>query len=71
MSGTQQPWRLNWASFGIGAKRPEAAGTEGLTEFSIFVGDLPNEIGDAGLLETFRQHYPSACNPILPAQVRA
>ena len=59
MPGTQQPWRLNWASFGIGAKRPDTTGTEGSTEFSVFVGDLANEIGDAGLLDTFRQRYPS------------
>ncbi|KAH9615211.1 hypothetical protein KSS87_021855 [Heliosperma pusillum] len=54
MPGTEQPFRLNWASFGIGEKRPEA-----FPEHSIFVGDLAPDVSDYLLQETFRAHYPS------------
>jgi len=63
MPNTQSSWRLNWASFGL---RSRAAGdggsvTEGVTEFSIFVGDLAPEVSDGVLLETFRSLYTSVC----------
>lgn len=54
MPGTEQPFRLNWASFGIGERRPDAG-----PEHSIFVGDLAPDVTDYLLQETFRAHYPS------------
>ncbi|GAB4856047.1 Polyadenylate-binding protein rbp47b' [Ancistrocladus abbreviatus] len=54
MPGTEQLYRLNWASFGIGERRPDAG-----PEHSIFVGDLAPDVTDYLLQETFRVHYPS------------
>eukprot|EP00897_Mesotaenium_endlicherianum_P004067 jgi/Mesen1/3689/ME000202S02775 len=54
MPQTEQPFRLNWASFGIGERRPE-----GGNEHSIFVGDLANDVTDYVLTETFRNQFPS------------
>ncbi|XP_048430806.1 polyadenylate-binding protein RBP47B'-like isoform X2 [Pyrus x bretschneideri] len=54
MPGTEQTFRLNWASFGIGERRPDAA-----PEHSIFVGDLAPDVTDYTLQETFRTNYPS------------
>ncbi|KAF9597387.1 hypothetical protein IFM89_017733 [Coptis chinensis] len=54
MPGTDQPFRLNWASFGIGERRPDAG-----PEHSIFVGDLAPDVTDYLLQETFRAQYPS------------
>lgn len=54
MPGTEQNFRLNWASFGIGEKRPDAG-----PEHSIFVGDLSPDVTDYLLQETFRSQYPS------------
>lgn len=54
MPGTEQTFRLNWASFGIGERRPDAG-----PEHSIFVGDLPPDVTDYLLQETFRAQYPS------------
>ncbi|XP_059665254.1 polyadenylate-binding protein RBP47B'-like [Cornus florida] len=54
MPGTEQNFRLNWASFGIGERRPVAG-----TEHSIFVGDLASDVTDYLLQETFWTHYPS------------
>ncbi|KAI9079343.1 hypothetical protein K1719_038642 [Acacia pycnantha] len=54
MPGTEQTFRLNWASFGIGERRPDAG-----PEHSIFVGDLAPDVTDYLLQETFRTHYPS------------
>ncbi|KAJ0020938.1 hypothetical protein Pint_31088 [Pistacia integerrima] len=54
MPGTEQTFRLNWASFGIGEKRPDAG-----PEHSIFVGDLAPDVTDYLLQETFRSQYPS------------
>ncbi|GMH07598.1 hypothetical protein Nepgr_009438 [Nepenthes gracilis] len=54
MPGTEQLFRLNWASFGIGERRPDAG-----PEHSIFVGDLAPDVADYLLQETFRAHYPS------------
>ncbi|XP_071915026.1 polyadenylate-binding protein RBP47B'-like isoform X1 [Coffea arabica] len=52
--GTELNFRLNWASFGIGDRRPDAG-----PEHSIFVGDLAPDVTDYLLQETFRAHYPS------------
>ncbi|GMH13007.1 hypothetical protein Nepgr_014848 [Nepenthes gracilis] len=54
MPGTDQLFRLNWASFGIGERRADAG-----PEHSIFVGDLAPDVADYLLQETFRVHYPS------------
>ncbi|XP_028052392.1 polyadenylate-binding protein RBP47B'-like [Camellia sinensis] len=54
MPGTEQTFRLNWASFGIGERRPDAG-----PEHSIFVGDLAPDVTDYLLQETFRTQYPS------------
>ncbi|XP_004486966.1 polyadenylate-binding protein RBP47B' [Cicer arietinum] len=54
MPGTEQTFRLNWASFGIGERRPDAG-----PDHSIFVGDLAPDVTDYLLQETFRTHYPS------------
>lgn len=53
MPGTEQTFRLNWASFGM-EKRPDAG-----PEHSIFVGDLAPDVTDYLLQETFRVQYPS------------
>jgi len=54
MPGTEQTFRLNWASFGIGERRPDAG-----PDHSIFVGDLAPDVTDYLLQETFRTHYGS------------
>ncbi|CAI0412685.1 unnamed protein product [Linum tenue] len=54
MPGTELTFRLNWASFGIGERRPEAG-----PEHSIFVGDLAPDVTDYLLQETFRTQYMS------------
>ncbi|KAL4319997.1 hypothetical protein GQ457_18G004300 [Hibiscus cannabinus] len=54
MPGTDQMFRLNWASFGIGERRTDPG-----PEHSIFVGDLAPDVTDYLLQETFRAHYPS------------
>ncbi|CAN1200128.1 Polyadenylate-binding protein RBP47B' [Linum perenne] len=54
MPGTEQTFRLNWASFGIGERRPDAG-----PEHSIFVGDLAPDVTDYLLQETFRTQYQS------------
>ncbi|KAE8687140.1 Polyadenylate-binding protein RBP47B [Hibiscus syriacus] len=52
--GTDQMFRLNWASFGTGERRTDPG-----PEHSIFVGDLAPVVTDYLLQETFRAHYPS------------
>ncbi|KAM7497186.1 hypothetical protein LguiA_021600 [Lonicera macranthoides] len=52
--GTELTFRLNWASFGIGERRPDAG-----PEHSIFVGDLAPDVTDYLLQETFRAQFPS------------
>ncbi|KAL8055490.1 hypothetical protein ABFX02_04G059000 [Erythranthe guttata] len=52
--GTELTFRLNWASSGIGERRPD-----GGTEHSIFVGDLAPDVTDYLLQETFRTSYSS------------
>ncbi|KAA3458905.1 polyadenylate-binding protein RBP47B'-like [Gossypium australe] len=54
MPGTDQMFRINWASFGIGERRTDPG-----LEHSIFVGDLAPDVTDYLLQETFRAHYPS------------
>jgi RNA recognition motif-containing protein len=45
-------YRLNWATFGIGEKRPEMG-----PDYPIFVGDLSADVTDYMLQETFRSRY--------------
>ncbi|XP_027927886.1 polyadenylate-binding protein RBP47B'-like [Vigna unguiculata] len=54
MLDTEQTFRLNWASFDIDERRPDAG-----LEHSIFVGDLASDVTDFLLEETFWVHYPS------------
>lgn len=54
MPGTELTFRLNWATFGIGERRPDTG-----PEHSIFVGDLAPDVTDYLLQETFRGPYPS------------
>lgn len=54
MPGTEQTFRLNWASFGSGERHPDAG-----PDHSIFVGDLAPDVTDYLLQETFRVPYPS------------
>ncbi|KAL1323952.1 hypothetical protein HN51_034161 [Arachis hypogaea] len=54
MPGTDHNFRLNWASFGVGDRRPDAG-----PDHSIFVGDLAPDVTDYLLQETFRANYPS------------
>ncbi|XP_010536077.1 PREDICTED: polyadenylate-binding protein RBP47B' isoform X2 [Tarenaya hassleriana] len=53
MPGTDQTFRLNWASFGSGQKVDTGP------DHSIFVGDLAPDVTDYLLQETFRVLYPS------------
>ena len=48
MPGTEQTFRLNQASFGIGERCPDAG-----PEYSIFVGDLAPDVTNYLLQETF------------------
>ncbi|KAL6867209.1 hypothetical protein ACP4OV_015233 [Aristida adscensionis] len=54
MPGTEHTFRLNWASFSSGERRPDAG-----PDHSIFVGDLAPDVTDYLLQETFRVNYPS------------
>lgn len=54
MLNSDQPFRLNWASFSTGEKRLENG-----PDLSIFVGDLAPEVTDTLLLETFSEKYSS------------
>ncbi|KAL5558591.1 hypothetical protein UlMin_034802 [Ulmus minor] len=57
MPNTEQPFRLNWATFSGGEKRSENA-----PDLSIFVGDLAADVSDNLLHETFASRYPSVKN---------
>jgi hypothetical protein len=54
MPGTEHTFRLNWASFSSGERRPDTG-----PDHSIFVGDLAPDVTDYLLQETFRVNYPS------------
>ncbi|CAH8261022.1 unnamed protein product [Arabidopsis lyrata] len=55
MPNSDQPFRINWASFSTGEKRAVENGPD----LSIFVGDLSPDVTDALLHETFFDRYPS------------
>ncbi|XP_023921692.1 polyadenylate-binding protein RBP47 [Quercus suber] len=54
MPNTEQPFRLNWATFSTGDKR-----SDNVPDLSIFVGDLAADVTDSLLHETFVSKYPS------------
>ncbi|KAL5992723.1 Polyadenylate-binding protein rbp47 [Asimina triloba] len=54
MPNTDQPFRLNWATFSMGDRRSDAG-----SDHSIFVGDLAPDVTDTVLQETFASKYPS------------
>ncbi|XAR64069.1 hypothetical protein NMG60_11024273 [Bertholletia excelsa] len=54
MPNTEQPFRLNWATFSNGDKRSNNG-----SDLSIFVGDLASDVTDSLLHETFATKYPS------------
>ncbi|NP_001152183.2 Polyadenylate-binding protein RBP47B' [Zea mays] len=54
MPGTEHTFRLNWASFSSGERRPDPG-----SDHSIFVGDLAPDVTDYLLQETFRVNYSS------------
>lgn len=54
MPNTEQPFRLNWATFSMGDKRSNNG-----SDLSIFVGDLASDVTDTLLHETFANRYPS------------
>ncbi|KAL6494732.1 Polyadenylate-binding protein rbp47 [Orobanche gracilis] len=54
MPDSDQPFRLNWSSFGTGDRRTDTG-----SDVSIFVGDLATNVTDALLHDTFASKYPS------------
>ncbi|KAL5720875.1 tRNA selenocysteine 1-associated protein 1 [Ranunculus cassubicifolius] len=54
MPNTEQPFRLNWASFSTGERRTDVG-----SYHSIFLGDLAPEVTDIVLQETFSSRYQS------------
>lgn len=66
-TNNQHYFKLNWSSANIQAAATAAAITNNIPlapsphqmEFSIFVGDLPQNINEQILLQTFKSRYPS------------
>ena len=54
MPSSQEPFRLNWDTFGAGDKRIEPG-----TGYSLFFGDLVHEVTDIILQEAFQSRYSS------------
>ncbi|TYH23410.1 hypothetical protein ES288_A03G011600v1 [Gossypium darwinii] len=54
MPNTEQPFRLNWASFDVNERRSDAG-----SDLSIFVGDLAADVTDTVLDETFSSKFQS------------
>ncbi|KAL9232330.1 hypothetical protein vseg_007454 [Gypsophila vaccaria] len=54
MPQTEQAFRLNWASLGVGQRRQDDA-----PDHTLFVGDLAADVTDLVLQEAFRAHYSS------------
>ncbi|KAL5737666.1 hypothetical protein ACOSP7_030427 [Xanthoceras sorbifolium] len=54
MPNSEQTFRLNWATYGAGERRPDDG-----PDYTIFVGDLAADVTDYMLQETFRAVYPS------------
>ncbi|KAH6834364.1 RNA-binding protein 47B [Perilla frutescens var. hirtella] len=60
MPNAEHPFRLNWAGFSTGDRRPEAGSGSGSgSDLSIFVGDLATDVTDELLHDTFASRYPS------------
>ncbi|KAG9138585.1 hypothetical protein Leryth_012931 [Lithospermum erythrorhizon] len=63
MPNTDQPFRLNWASFSMGDKRSSPNNNNNNnnngSDLSIFVGDLAADVTDTLLHETFSTRYSS------------
>ncbi|XP_052888031.1 polyadenylate-binding protein RBP47-like [Gossypium arboreum] len=54
MPNTEQPFRLNWASFDVNERRSDAG-----PDLSIFIGDLAADVTDTVLDETFSSKFQS------------
>ncbi|OMO63173.1 hypothetical protein COLO4_32684 [Corchorus olitorius] len=54
MPNTEQPFRLNWATFSVNERRSEPG-----SDLSIFVGDLAADVTDTMLHDTFSSRYQS------------
>mmetsp|Transcript_28513 Transcript_28513/g.72163 ORF Transcript_28513/g.72163 Transcript_28513/m.72163 type:complete len:424 (-) Transcript_28513:374-1645(-) len=63
---TGKVFRLNWASHGLSGGKGGAStmphGEHGSPEYSLFVGDLAQDVSDYQLMMHFRQHYASVRN---------
>lgn len=58
--GTRSVFKLNWAAgSGYGNENGTRSGGENNYEFSIFVGDLGQEVTDTMLMQFFQARYPS------------